>query len=72
MATKPNNSSMWINPRSNLHGGGSHPASYGEGHSTHNSRFFKLADIVLSLKNPAHTKAAIHPIAGKPVDCGGI
>jgi len=63
---------MWINPRSNLHGGISHPASYGEGHSTHNSRFLKLAEIALSCDMPLRQKAraaeepahpAVHDVA---------
>jgi hypothetical protein len=63
---------MWINPRSNLHGGGSHPVSYGEGHSTHNSRLLKLAEIALSCNTPLRLKAraaedrahpAVHEVA---------
>jgi hypothetical protein len=57
MASKPDIYSMWINPRSNLHGGSGHPASYGEGQSTHNSRFLKLAEILMSLNAPERMKA---------------
>lgn len=56
MDTKPENPGMWINPKSNLTGGG-HSSDYGEGHSTHNSRFLELADVVLSKDKPANTKA---------------
>ena len=58
MATKPENPGMWINPKSNLTGGG-HSSDYGEGYSTHNSRFLELADVVLSKDKPANTKAAV-------------
>jgi len=51
MDTKPENPGMWINPKSNLTGGG-HSSDYGEGHSTHNSRFLELADVVLSKDKP--------------------
>jgi hypothetical protein len=56
MDTKPENPGMWINPKSNLTGGG-HSSDYGEGYSTHNSRFLELADVVLSKDKPANTKA---------------
>jgi hypothetical protein len=47
MDTKPENAGMWINPKSNFTGG-THSSEYGEGQSTHNSRFLELADVVLS------------------------
>lgn len=47
---------MWINPKSNLTGG-EHSSEYGEGHSTHNSRFLELADVVLSKDKPDNKKA---------------
>jgi hypothetical protein len=56
MAAKSENPGMWINPKSNMHGG-NHRTAYGEGQSTHNSRFLELADVVLSLNQPA-TKGA--------------
>ena len=56
MDTKPENPGMWINPKSNLNGGG-HTSEYGEGQSTHNSRFLELADVVLSKDKPAIGKA---------------
>jgi len=56
MDTKPENPGMWINPKSNLNGGG-HSSEYGEGQSTHNSRFLELADVVLSKDKPAIGKA---------------
>jgi hypothetical protein len=53
MAIKPENPGMWINPKSNLSGGG-HASEYGEGQSTHNSRFLELADVVLSKDKPSN------------------
>ncbi len=59
MDTKPENPGMWINPKSNLTGGG-HSSEYGEGQSTHNSRFLELADVVLSKDKPGKkAKAAV-------------
>jgi hypothetical protein len=59
MAIKRENPGMWINPKSNL-SGGEHSLEYGEGQSTHNSRFLELADVVLSKDKPANkAKAAI-------------
>jgi hypothetical protein len=57
MATKPENPGMWINPKSNLTGGG-HSSEYGEGQNTHNTRFLELADVVLSKDKPAHKAKA--------------
>ncbi|MBZ5491325.1 MAG: hypothetical protein LAO76_10375 [Acidobacteriia bacterium] len=57
MDTKTQNPQMWINPKSNFTGG-AHAAEYGEGQSTHNSRFLELADVVLSKDKPAKAKAA--------------
>jgi len=54
MSPKSENYPMWINPKSNLKGGN---RSYGEGQSTHNSRFLELADVVLSLDKSAPKKA---------------
>lgn len=54
--TKPENPGMWINPKSNLNGG-KHPSDYGEGQSTHNSRFLELADVVLSKDMPSNKQA---------------
>ncbi|HSK46286.1 MAG TPA: hypothetical protein VLA83_20620 [Candidatus Binatia bacterium] len=54
MDTKPVNGGMWINPKSNFTDDA--PSSeYGEGQSTHNSRFLELADVVLSKDKPAKT-----------------
>lgn len=59
MAIKDENPGMWINPKSNL-SGGEHSSEYGEGQSTHNSRFLELADVVLSKDKPANkAKVAI-------------
>jgi hypothetical protein len=59
MDTKRESPGMWINPKSNLTGGG-HSSEYGEGQSTHNSRFLELADIVLSKDKPdKKAKAAV-------------
>ena len=57
MAIKPKNPGMWINPKSNLTGGG-HASEYGEGQSSHNSRFLELADVVLSKDKPANKAKA--------------
>jgi hypothetical protein len=57
MATKPENPGMWINPKSNLTGGG-HSSEYGEGQNTHNTRFLELADVVLSKDKPAQKAKA--------------
>jgi hypothetical protein len=46
---------MWINPKSNF-SCGDHLSEYGEGQSTHNSRFLELADVVLSKDQPAKVK----------------
>jgi hypothetical protein len=56
MESKPENPGMWINPKSNFNGG-DHSSEYGEGQSTHNSRFLELADVVLSKDKPAKAKA---------------
>jgi hypothetical protein len=56
MDTKTENPRMWINPKSNFTGG-AHSDEYGEGQSTHNSRFLELADVVLSKDKPAPSKA---------------
>jgi hypothetical protein len=56
MESKPENPGMWINPKSNF-SGGDHLSEYGEGQSTHNSRFLELADVVLSKDKPAKPKA---------------
>lgn len=48
---------MWINPKSNMNSG-RHSSWYGEGQSTHNSRFLELADVLLSLNDPKKAKAA--------------
>jgi hypothetical protein len=56
MAPKSENYPMWINPKSNLKGG-SRSSEYGEGQSTHNSRFLELADVVLSRDKSAPKKA---------------
>lgn len=56
MDTKPEYPGMWINPKSNLTGGG-HSSDYGEGQSTHNSRFLELADVVLSKDKSGNKKA---------------
>lgn len=63
MALKPENSGMWINPKSNLTGGG-HSSDYGEGQNTHNSRFLELADVVLS-KDKSVNKQAKAAAAGQ-------
>jgi hypothetical protein len=55
---KSENPGMWINPKSDLHGG-NRRTSYGEGQNSHNSRFLELADIALSPKNPEQQKATI-------------
>ncbi|MGZ7082916.1 MAG: hypothetical protein ACXVIO_06950 [Candidatus Angelobacter sp.] len=55
MPIKSENPGMWINPKSNLNGG-RHSSTYGEGQNTHNSRFLELADVVLSLNEPAKRK----------------
>jgi hypothetical protein len=47
---------MWINPKSNFTGE-AHSFEYGEGQSTHNSRFLELADVVLSKDKSAKPKA---------------
>jgi hypothetical protein len=56
MDSKRESPGMWINPKSNL-AGGAHSSKYGEGKSTHNSRFLELADVVLSKDKPAKPKA---------------
>jgi hypothetical protein len=56
MDSKRENPGMWINPKSNFTGG-DHSSEYGEGQSTHNSRFLELADVVLSKDKPAKPKA---------------
>lgn len=58
MAINPENPGMWINPKSNLTGAG-HSSEYGEGQSTHNSRFLELADVVLSKDRPANHKGKV-------------
>jgi len=50
------NRGVWINPKSNMHGGNRRTA-YGEGQNSHNSRFLELADIALSSKNPEQQEA---------------
>ena len=55
MESKRENPGMWINPKSNFTGG-DHSSEYGEGQSTHNSRFLELADVVLSKDKPARAK----------------
>ena len=56
MAPKSENPGMWINPKSNLTGGG-HSSEYGEGKNTHNTRFLELADVVLSKDKSAQDKS---------------
>ena len=56
MESRPENPGMWINPKSNFTGG-DHSSEYGEGQSTHNSRFLELANVVLSKDKPAKAKA---------------
>jgi len=55
MESKRENPGMWINPKSNFTGG-DHSSEYGEGQSTHNSRFLELADVVLSKDKQAKAK----------------
>ncbi len=56
MESKSENPGMWINPKSNFTGGG-RSSEYGEGQSTHNSRFLELADVVLSKDKSPKAKA---------------
>jgi hypothetical protein len=62
MTPKSENPGMWINPKSNLTGGG-HSSEYGEGQNTHNTRFLELADVVLS-KDKSARKAKV-AVAGQ-------
>jgi len=63
MEDKPENPEMWINPKSNFTGG-DHSSEYGEGQSTHNSRFLELADVVLSKDKPVKAKAKTNAAGG--------
>ena len=58
MAPKAENPDMWINPKSNL-GGGTYSNAFGEGQSTHNSRFLELADVAMAVKKPAKKEALV-------------
>jgi hypothetical protein len=51
MGPEPENPDMWINPKYNL-GGGTYSNAFGEGQSTHNSRFLELADVAMAVKKP--------------------
>ena len=50
------NPGVWINLKSNMHGG-TRRTSYGESQNSHNSRFLELADIALSPENSEHQEA---------------
>jgi hypothetical protein len=57
MAARAEIPGMWVRPTPIPHGGG-HRLGYGEAHSTRNSRFLELADVILSASAPAEQRVA--------------
>jgi hypothetical protein len=57
MAARAENPGVWVRLTPIPHGGGHHEG-YGEAHSTRNSRFLELADVILSHDVPVKKKPA--------------